>query len=162
MIRARAQSRAFLRGLAFHAAPMAWATNVETSRLENHALDPWVLTIAGKAGTLHPVGESRIMAAGTERVLATLRQAGDAFAIAPGTAVELEIAPEQDRIGIGFSLRRAKDSPVSGCRFQVAQAGLAVPATFEVLAGCAAVQLDHARFGYPQEGAWITIGSGGH
>jgi len=162
MIRARAQSRAFLRGLAFHAAPMAWATNVETSRLENHAPEPWVLTIAGRSGGLHPLGEARIMAAGTERVLATLRHAGDAYAIAPGTAVELEISPEQDRIGIGFSLRRAKDGPVSGCRFQVAQAGLAAPATLEVLAGCAAVQLDHGRFGYPQEGAWISIGTSGH
>jgi hypothetical protein len=158
MIRARDPSRAFLRALACHAVPMAWTTNVETSRLENHsAQDTWVLTIAGRAGGLQPVGETRIMAAGTARVLAVLLHAGDTFALEPGTAVDLEITPEQDAIAIGFSLRGAKDGPASGCRFQVAQSGLAAPAALEVLAECAVVRLEHAHFGYPQEGAWISI-----
>jgi hypothetical protein len=147
----------FLSALACHAAPMAWATDVETSRLENNSTrDTWVLTLAEIP---HPVGEARIMAADTARVLATFAHA---FAIAPGTAVELEITPERDTIAMGFSLRPASDSPVSGCRFQVAQAGLAAPPALEVLAGCASVRMDPARFGYPQEGAWISIGASGH
>ena len=137
---------------------MAWATNVETSRLENHtALETWVLTIAGSAGAVHPVGEIKVMEADTARVLATLSRSGDQVEIGPGRAVDLEMAPALDVIAMTVTLRKAQDSPVSGCRFQVVQAGLAASPGFAVLAACDAVRLDHARFGYPQEGAWITI-----
>ena len=55
MIRASVQSREFLRALAFHAEPMAWATNVETSRLENGtSQETWVLSVAGSAGAFQP------------------------------------------------------------------------------------------------------------
>jgi hypothetical protein len=159
MIRARVQSRAFLRALACHGAPYAWATNVETSRVENRtALETWVLAIAGGAGAGGPLGEIQVMAAGTARVLARLRHAGDQFELGPGRAVELEITPAGDAIGISFTLRRAADGPSAGCRFQVRQAGLAAAPVFEIGAACDAVRLDPARFGYPQEGAWITIG----
>jgi hypothetical protein len=163
MIRSRVQSRDFLRGLAFHASPMAWTTNVETSRMENNtAQDTWVLTIAGSAGAGSPVGEIRVMAAGTARGLATLKHTGDRFELGPAQAVDLEITPAKDAIGITFSLRHAKDSPFAGCRFQVAQSGLAAVPSLDVKAACDEVKLDPTVFGYPQEGAWITIGPSGH
>jgi len=158
MIRARVQARDFLRALACHGAPMAWTTNVETSRVENGtARETWVLTVAGCAGSAQPVGEIKVMAAGTAKVLASLRHAGDRIELSPGQAVDLEITPALDAIAIGFTLRQALDGAFAGCRFQVAQTGLAAAPAFTVTAACEAVRLDHGRFGYPQEGAWITI-----
>ena len=162
MIRTPHATRAFLRALACHAAPMAWATNVATSRLENASAEAWVLVLGGRGGAARPVGEIRVMAAGTARSLAALTRAGDAYEIGPGQAVELEITPEEDCTGLGFSLRRAGEGPFHGCRFQVAQAGVAARPVFEVTAPCAAVRLDPARVGDPQDGPWIRIGPPGH
>jgi hypothetical protein len=142
---------------------MAWTTNVETSRMENNtAKDTWVLSIAGNAGAGAPLGEIRVMAAGTARGLATLKHAGDHFELGPGQAVDLEITPVQDKIGITFVLHKVKDSPCACCRFQLAQSGLAATPSFEVNAACCGVELDPAVFGYPEEGAWIAIGPSGH
>jgi len=163
MIRASVQSREFLRALAFHAEPMAWATNVETSRLENGtSQETWVLSVAGSAGAFQPVGGIKVMAAGTAKVLGTLGQAGDQVEIGPGQAVELEITPALDIIAMTLTLRRTEDSPASGCRLQVVQAGLAAAPGFALLTACESVRLDHPRFGNPQEGAWIAIGTPGH
>ena len=162
MLRTPAETRAFLRALACHAAPMAWATQAETSLVENTSAQTWVLVVAGRGGAARPVGEIRVLAAGRAGSLAAMKQAGDSFEIAPGQAVEVEITPEDDCIGLAFSLRRAGESPFHGCRFQVTRAGLAAPPAFEVTAPCAAVRLDPARFGNPQDGAWISIGPAGH
>jgi len=163
MIRASVKTRDFLRGLAFHAEPMAWTTNVETSLLENNtAQETWVLSVAGSAGAPQPVGGIKVMAAGTVKVLGSLGQAGDRVGIGPGQAVELEITPALDIIALTLTLRRDKDSPVSGCRVQVVQAGLAAAPGLTVLAACEGVRLDHPRFGNPQDGAWIIIGPPGH
>jgi hypothetical protein len=162
MIRARLQTRDFLRGLACHAAPMAWATNVETSRVENNTLlETWVLTIAGSGGVEAPLGEVRVLAADTARLLAILKHSGDSFELGPGQAVDLEITPDRDAIGITFGLRQAMDTPFAGCRIQVRLAGLAAAPAFEVRAAVDAVRVDHRVFGYPQEGAWIAIGPSG-
>jgi hypothetical protein len=141
---------------------MAWATQVETSLVENTSAQTWVLVVAGRGGAARPVGEIRVLAAGMAGPLAAMKQAGDSYEIAPGQAVELEITPEDDRISLAFSLRRAGESPFLGCRFQVARSGLAALPAFEVTAPCASVRLDPARFGNPQDGAWISIGPAGH
>jgi hypothetical protein len=137
---------------------MAWATQVETSRVENASAETWVLVLSGRDGAARPVGEARVVATGTARPLAALKRAGDRYEIGPGQELELEITPEQDAIGLAFSLRRAGEGPFDGCRFQVAQAGLADLPAIEVTAPCCEVQLDPARFGNPQDGPWISIG----
>jgi hypothetical protein len=103
----------------------------------------------------------RVLAAGTARLLAILKHSGDRFELGPGKAVELEITPDRDAIGITFGLRQAMDTLFGGCRIQVLQAGLAAAPAFEVRAAVDAVRLDHRVFGYPQEGAWIAIGPSG-